>query len=230
MPTITDSEFGEIVVKKQGLAKNISLRIAPDGRLRVTMPTYAPLLAAKTVIKTSRLQIRKLLDQHQSQFSYTKDQQIGKSHSLIIRLTAGATTVKTAGTRIIANINENEDMAAAANQQLIRQKIAAALRKEAKSYLPRRLSFLAEEHGFSFKRTKITHASSRWGSCSSTGTISLNIGLMNLPFELIDYVIIHELCHTRHMNHSASFWREVAQFDPGYKIHRAELKRYSPHI
>ena len=55
MPTITDSEFGEIVVKKQGLAKNISLRIAPDGRLRVTMPSYAPLLAAKTVIKTSRL-------------------------------------------------------------------------------------------------------------------------------------------------------------------------------
>ena len=230
MPTITDSEFGEIVVKKQGLAKNISLRIAPDGRLRVTMPSYAPLLAAKTVIKTSRLQIRKLLDQHQSQFSYTKDQQIGKSHSLIIRLTAGATTVKTAGTRIIASINENEDIAAAANQQLIRQKIAAALRKEAKSYLPRRLSFLAEEHGFSFKRTKITHASSRWGSCSSAGTISLNIGLMNLPFELIDYVIIHELCHTRHMNHSASFWREVAQFDSGYKIHRAELKRYSPHI
>lgn len=230
MPTITDSEFGEIVVKKQGLAKNISLRIAPDGRLRVTMPSYAPLLAAKTVIKTSRLQIRKLLDQHQSQFSYTKDRQIGKSHSLIIRSTAGATTVKTAGTRIIASINENEDIAAAANQQLIRQKIVAALRKEAKSYLPRRLSFLAEEHGFSFKRTKITHASSRWGSCSSTGTISLNIGLMNLPFELIDYVIIHELCHTRHMNHSASFWHEVVQFDPGYKIHRAELKKYSPHI
>ena len=230
MPTITDSEFGEIVVKKQGLAKNISLRIAPDGRLRVTMPSYAPLLAAKTVIKTSRLQIRKLLDQHQSQFSYTKDRQIGKSHSLIIRSTTGTTTVKTAGTRIIASINENEDIAAAANQQLIRQKIVAALRKEAKSYLPRRLSFLAEEHGFSFKRTKITHASSRWGSCSSTGTISLNIGLMNLPFELIDYVIIHELCHTRHMNHSASFWHEVAQFDPGYKIHRAELKKYSPHI
>lgn len=230
MPTITDSEFGEIVVKKQGLAKNISLRIAPDGRLRVTMPTYAPLLTAKTVIKTSRLQIRKLLDQHQSQFSYTKDRQIGKSHSLIIRSTTGTTTVKTAGTRIIASINENEDIAAATNQQLIRQKIVATLRKEAKSYLPRRLSFLAEEHGFSFKRTKITHASSRWGSCSSTGTISLNIGLMNLPFELIDYVIIHELCHTRHMNHSASFWREVAQFDPGYKIHRAELKKYSPHI
>ena len=119
MPIITDSEFGEIVVKKQGLAKNISLRIAPDGRLRVTMPSYAPLLAAKTVIKTSRLQIRKLLDQHQSQFSYITDQQIGKSHSLIIRSTAGTTTVKTAGTRIIASISENEDIAAAAFKTMI---------------------------------------------------------------------------------------------------------------
>lgn len=230
MTIITDEEFGEIVVKKRSLAKTVSLKIAPDGRIRITMPPYAPLLAAKALVKTSRKQIRELVSQYREKLSYTKNQQIGKSHHLLIQTTTKPSSVKIVGTQILAEINEAESVESAANQQLIRSKILAALRKEAKSYLPRRLSFLAEEHGFYFARSKITHSSSRWGSCSSSGTISLNIGMMNLPFELIDYVIIHELCHTKHMNHSTKFWDEVAKFDPHYKIHRNELKKYSPYI
>lgn len=230
MTIITDEEFGEIVVKKRSLAKTVSLKIAPDGRIQITMPPYAPLLAAKALIKTSRKQIRELVSQYREKLSYTENQQIGKSHHLLIQTTAKHSSVKIVGTQILAEINEAESVESATNQQLIRSKILAALRKEAKSYLPRRLSFLAKEHGFSFARSKITHSSSRWGSCSSSGTISLNIGMMNLPFELIDYVIIHELCHTRHMNHSTKFWDEVYKFDPQYKMHRNELKKYSPHI
>ena len=194
------------------------------------MPPYAPLLAAKALVKTSRKQIRELVSQYREKLSYTENQQIGKSHHLLIQMTAKPSSVKIVGTQILAEINDAESVESATNQQLIRSKILVALRKEAKSYLPRRLSFLAKEHGFSFARSKITHSSSRWGSCSSSGTISLNIGMMNLPFELIDYVIIHELCHTRHMNHSTKFWDEVYKFDPQYKMHRNELKKYSPHI
>lgn len=230
MTIITDEEFGEIVVKKRSLAKTVSLKIAPDGRIQITMPPYAPLLAAKTLIKTSRKQIRELVSQYREKLSYTENQQIGKSHNLLIQTTTKPSSVKIVGTQILAEINEAESVESVTNQQLIRSKILVALRKEAKSYLPRRLSFLAEEHGFSFARSKITHSSSRWGSCSSSGTISLNIGMMNLPFELIDYVIIHELCHTRHMNHSTKFWDEVAKFDPHYKTRRNELKKYSPYI
>lgn len=230
MTIITDEEFGEIVVKKRSLAKTVSLKIAPDGRIQITMPPYAPLLAAKALIKTSRKQIRELVSQYREKLSYTENRQIGKSHNLLIQTTAKPSSVKIVGTQILAKINEAESVESAANQQLIRSKILAALRKEAKSYLPRRLSFLAKEHGFSFARSKITHSSSRWGSCSLSGTISLNIGMMNLPFELIDYVIIHELCHTKHMNHSTAFWNEVYKFDPQYKMHRNELKKYSPHI
>lgn len=230
MTIITDEEFGEIVVKKRSLAKTVSLKIAPDGRIQITIPPYAPLLAAKALIKTSRKQIRELVSQYREKLSYTENRQIGKSHNLLIQTTAKPSSVKIVGTQILAEINEAESVESAANQQLIRSKILTALRKEAKSYLPRRLSFLAKEHGFSFARSKITHSSSRWGSCSSSGTISLNIGMMNLPFELIDYVIIHELCHTKHMNHSTAFWNEVSKFDPHYKIHRNELKKYSPYI
>ena len=230
MPIITDSEFGEVVIKKQALAKTASLRIAPDGRLRITVPSYTPTILAKSLIKTSRSQIRHLFKQHQVQFSYLADQPIGKSHHLTITPVPGKTHISVSGTHIIARINHTETVASPINQRLIREAIIAALRKEAKSYLPRRLSFLAEQHGFMFEKTKITHASSRWGSCSSTGTISLNISLMTMPFELIDYVLIHELCHTRHMNHSIQFWKEVAQVDPNYRAHRSELKKYSPHV
>ena len=230
MPIITDSEFGEIVVKRQSLAKSVTARVAPDGRLRITLPPSMPMLAAKTLLVSSRSQIRQLLKKHCSQFLYIDNQQIGKSHNLLIQRTSTASSVKITGTHIIAMINQKEDIAEPKNQQLIREKIIAALRKEAKSYLPRRLTFLADLHGFHFTKSKITHASSRWGSCSSKGTISLNIGLMNLPFELIDYVIIHELCHTRHMNHSAAFWNEVAKIDQDYQAHVAALKNHSPHL
>lgn len=230
MPTITDAEFGEIVVKRQALASNVSVRIGPDGRLRVSLPRYAPMFAAKTLIASSRQQIRKLVSEHQEQFSYTEDQQIGKSHHLRIERYGETPEVKITGTHIIATIPTDVAIQSPSIQQLIRNKVVIALRKEAKAYLPRRLEYLAQEYGFSYKQIKLSHASSRWGSCSSQGTISLNIALMNLPFELLDYVLIHELCHTRQMNHSEQFWREVGAIDPQYKQHRTTLKNYTPSI
>lgn len=161
---------------------------------------------------------------------YQDDQQIGKSHSLVIQSGQGQPSITTQGTKILVNLPAGSDIRDASTQSSIRSHILKALRKEAKSYLPRRLSYLAEQHGFSYNTTKLTHASSRWGSCSSSGTISMNISLMRLPFELIDYVLIHELCHTRHMNHSDEFWGLVARFDPEFEQHRRELKKHTPSI
>ena len=115
-------------------------------------------------------------------------------------------------------------------QAEIRKIVAKILRKQARAYLPRRVDFLAEKHGFTFEKLRFSHTSSRWGSCSSRGTISLNIALMNLPLHLIDYVIIHELCHTRQMNHSEKFWVEVEKYDPNYRAHVREMKNFSPQI
>ena len=232
MPIITDAEFGEITVRRSHLARQVSLKIAPNGQLRISLPTYTPLLAAKMLIKSSRPRIRTLLAAHRQGHDYTHDQPIGKSHHLIIETQPALTepTIKRSGTRIIVKLPPGTDIATPAIQQRIREVVITALRKEAKSYLPRRLKFLAEEHGFSYQAVKLTHASSRWGSCSSRGTISLNIALMNLPFELLDYVLIHELAHTRQMNHSDAFWREVAAIDPAYRTHRVALKNHTPHV
>lgn len=102
------------------------------------------------------------------------------------------------------------------------------LAKKAREYLPYRLEYLAKLYGYSYEKCRLSHANTRWGSCSSNRTISLNIGLMKVPEVLRDYVIIHELAHLNHMDHSKAFWAEVASHDKNYKNHEKKLKMFNP--
>ena len=104
------------------------------------------------------------------------------------------------------------------------------LAKKAREYLPYRLEYLAKRYGYTYEKCRLTHANTRWGSCSSNRTISLNIGLMKVPEVLRDYVIIHELAHLNHMDHSRAFWAEVGQHDKNYKMHEKKLKKFSPGV
>ena len=228
MTNIVDAEFGEINVRTMSNASRISIKVAPNGSLRISAPKFTPKFAIASLLKSSRQEIRKMVNSQRK--LYDTDRQIGKSHSLVIQTNIGMQTVSTIGTTIFATTTSQENVISADFQQEIRQEVLKALRKEAKSYLPRRLRYLADQYDFSYEKTKLTHASSRWGSCSSSGTISLNIALMSLPFELIDYVLVHELCHTKFMDHSDSFWELVGQFDPSYKLHRKLLKQHTPNI
>ena len=102
------------------------------------------------------------------------------------------------------------------------------LMKKAKEYLPYRLEYYAKLYGYKYEKCRLTHANTRWGSCSSNKTISLNIGLMKLPEPLRDYVILHELAHLNHLNHSPAFWEEVGSHDKNYKNHNKKIKLFSP--
>lgn len=104
------------------------------------------------------------------------------------------------------------------------------LMKKAREYLPYRLEYYAKLYGYSYEKCRLSHANTRWGSCSSNRTISLNIGLMKLPEVLRDYVILHELAHLNHMDHSKAFWAEVALHDKNYKIHEKKLKSFNPGV
>lgn len=102
----------------------------------------------------------------------------------------------------------------------------AALRAGARSFLPGRVAELAALHGFSYNRVFIKHNVSNWGSCSSKGNINLNLNLMRLPQELRDYVILHELCHLRHMNHGPEFHALLESVCPGHRELSRKLKDY----
>ena len=99
-------------------------------------------------------------------------------------------------------------------------------RKRAGALLGKRLEHLSQAHGLAYTRLSIRCQRTRWGSCSARGNISLNAKLVNLPEELIDYVIVHELVHTRIMNHSRVFWAELERRVPGARKMDAQLKKY----
>ena len=174
---VRDKEFGEIVVRKVGWgASGAKFSVGPNGKLRVSVPSFV-----------SERRVLKLVDGMREE-------------------------IRGLGVKVGAEDDVKK------------------LRERAKRYLPKRLFVLAKEFGFSYDRVRLSHASTRWGSCSSSGTISLNIGLMKLPEVLIDYVLIHELAHTREMNHSVKFWEIVEGCDRDYKRHRKALKMFNPSV
>lgn len=92
----------------------------------------------------------------------------------------------------------------------------AVLSKQARQIIPDRTAYWSEILGVSYGRITIRCQHTRWGSCSSKGNLNFNCLLMLAPPEVLDYVIVHELCHRKHMNHSPAFWAEVAQILPDY--------------
>lgn len=98
-------------------------------------------------------------------------------------------------------------------------------RSQARAYFTSRLQDLARQHGFRYARLRLSSARTRWGSCSSLGTISLNWRLIMAPPAAIDYVILHELAHLKEKNHSARFWTLLDELCPEYKIQRQWLKK-----
>lgn len=205
MATIHDEEFGEITVRRSVRAHSIRISVAPDGTLRASLPPYAPLFTLKRLVKSSRSKLRKMLIQQTPTYNLANGMEVGKSHKLVVGKSI-RTSVRRTGQSIVVALAPGDNLHDPLIERKVRDTIAAALRVEAKNYLPRRLAYLAEKLDCNYEKARFSHASSRWGSCSSSGTISLNIALMKLPFELIDYVIIHELCHTKQMNHSPKFW------------------------
>ncbi len=231
MPIITDVEFGKITIRRSARASQVRIRVAPDGTLRASLPLYAPLFLVKRLLKNSREELRTILLDHQPDTSFENGMAIGKSHTLIVRPSTNDQVLVTRhGQQILVNLPAKHTLDDTTVISAIREVVITALRREAKSYLPKRLQFLATKYEFSYQKVRFSHASGRWGSCSSNGTISLNIALMKLPFELIDYVLVHELSHTKQMNHSPEFWDLVAIGDPHYIQHKRALKNETPSI
>ncbi len=227
---LVDAEFGDITVRYNARARSVRLRMLPDGSLVVTLPRFASMDHARQLVESSRSDVRLWRKNHAENHKiYQHGDRVGRSHSVVFmngsRLVAREVRHEL---KIVVSLPPDMSETDAEVQKILRPQVARVLQKEARAYLPRRLDYLAKQYGFSYQRVRYGTQKGRWGSCSTSGTISLNVGLMNLDFELIDYVLIHELCHTKQMNHSPKFWQLVETCLPGYKNLRKTLKAVQP--
>ena len=224
---VPDKDFGQIIIRTRITARNISMRTKPDG-LHVTVPPRCLTSRIMAVIEEYR---PKLLEKWQKSAEQPLDLNFRiDAPCFRLHLEEGRYS------RFTLRINEEDiticcpprtDFSQKPVQDLLRNAIIRALKKSAQTYLPPLLSELAEHYGFKYKKVKITGSKSRWGSCSATGSINLSCYLMLLPPHLMDYVLLHELTHTKEMNHGPQFWEILNDLTEGRaKTLRAELKNF----
>ena len=117
-----------------------------------------------------------------------------------------------------------ETIAARPKAEVLTAAELRTLADDAAEKIPERVRFFAQQMGISYGRITIRSQKTRWGSCSAKGNLNFNCLLMLMPQEVQNYVVIHELCHRKELNHSAAFWSEVEKYCPDYRTHRKWLK------
>lgn len=121
-------------------------------------------------------------------------------------------------------LSEKENQPVSDLTEVQRQALEVRYKEAARSYIPSRVSYYHAMTGGSYRRIAIRDQKTRWGSCSSKGTLSFNWRLMLAPPSILDYVVVHELCHLTYMNHSTDFWHAVERIYPDYRTARKWLK------
>jgi predicted metal-dependent hydrolase len=226
----------EIKLKKSFKAKNISIKIKPFEGVLVTVPMLVSFKLAEDFVKTKIKWINKNLNKVQKQeqsYTFFSANNSFKTRSHLINITStelSKNTVHIENTNVKVLISKKLSVSSEENQLYIRNIILEIWRKEAKEYLPRRVKALAIDHNFNYQKLTIKNTKSRWGSCSFDNNINLSLHLMRISNELIDYVILHELVHTKVKNHSSKFWQTLEKHCPNSKILDKELKKYSLRI
>jgi predicted metal-dependent hydrolase len=205
-------DLGLVKLRRSARARRVNIRLKPFNGVELILPVHADekdaitfLLSKKEWVKKTqkKISVREakltVFDENTDFRTRSFKLKIRKSKrsNIGISLKDGVLTI---------TYPENLPVTHPGVQDGIRYGIEESMRLEAKAFLPGRLAWLAREHGFSFNNVTIKNLSSRWGSCSGKNNINLNLHIMRLPDELIDYILLHELCHTVEKNHGKNFW------------------------
>jgi predicted metal-dependent hydrolase len=193
-------------------ARRYILRVRPDGSLRVTVPRGGSRREAEAFVRENRPWIERERLRAHAEHS-PREWQPG-----IVILFRGFPVALTAAPHTAGFVVSYGDRRIIlADLSGLREAIEADLRAVAKAELGPRLRQLASAHGLDVRGTSIRNQRSRWGSCARNGHIALNFRLVQMPDEVRDYVLVHELMHLRQQNHSRRFWRLVEAACPAFR-------------
>lgn len=216
-----------VKIYKRRSSRNLRLTLAPNGEVRVSIPTWTPYRVGLEFARSRRTWIA---SQQRPETPLGDGQAVGKAHRLRFAPVAGATRVsgRIKQTEIIIQYPEHLSAADPAVQAAARRAGIRALRRQAESLLPARLEQLAARHGFTYRSVTIKQMKGRWGSCDQHANIVLNLYLMQLPWASIDYVLLHELTHTRLLRHGPDFWQAMEKLLPDVRQLRKAMRDHQP--
>lgn len=214
------------IYKRRG-SRNLRLSITSTGKVRVTIPAWVAYGAGLAFAQSRQGWIN---EQRQPRTVLETGQAVGKSHHLEFVAVPGAAKVtsRVVGTAVVVRYPADQTPGIPAVQKIAVEAGIRALRHQAEQLLPQRLVQLAVHHGFTYRGVTVKRLKGRWGSCDQYGNIVLNLFLMKLPWELIDYVLLHELTHTRVLRHGPDFWQSMAAVSPQAKALRKQLRDHQP--
>lgn len=210
----TDPELGNIRLRSNPRARTLICRYVQKGELHVTVPPYITRRQLEDALEHLRPRLLKQLQEAKEAHRIDENFTLNSPY---IRLRL----IRTEGVHFQLRLHKEEDghtgsftlllphkadLALSETQESLHKIVTELLRKRAKEVLPPLLSQLAHDHHFTYSKTHIHHSRTRWGSCSGQKNISLSLYLVLLPEELVEYVLLHELCHTVEMNHGPRFW------------------------
>jgi len=223
---------GEILFKHSSRARHLGISVRPFLGARVSIPIGMSYNSAVRLVTEKKgwiiLHLKKMREFEKQQTIFNEYSGYCTKHhklelrksdrkNISVRLSKGKINVT-----YPAELNTNTREI----QSAIRTGIERALKIEAKQYLPDKVKVLSAKFGLEYTKLTLKNIKSRWGSCSRKNNINLSIHLMRLPEHLIDYVVLHELVHTVHHNHSTRFWSKLDEVTNGAKNLDKELKKY----
>lgn len=201
--------------------KTIALVITAEAKLIVRAPLKTPLAYIESVVERKRDWIGRKQEELRKAYSVPKKTFLeGEAFSFL------GDTYRLAVADNMPSAIELKDTLTIDKQALpaAREIIIAWYKDQALRVYRERCAFFTLKTGLRPQAVKLTNALTRWGSCSPRGTVRINWKLVMTPLEIIDYLIVHELAHLKHRNHSVQFWKTVEQILPDYRMHRKWLK------
>lgn len=237
MKVKTYPEIGTVTFIRNFKARRLIIRILKNGDIRVTMPGLALFSLAERFVISKQDWIcktkQKALQRIENKIIVSNQTQITNSFDLEFitidnaNLPVKGRIHKNVISIIVSSIIEKSDQRV---QDEIYRLVEKALKIEALQYIPQRLHELAQKYSFSYSGLSISKAKTRWGSCSGKNRINISCHIMRLPIHLIDFILIHELCHTVHKNHGKQFHHLLEDCLHGQKpLCEKELKKYRIH-
>ncbi|MEK7321829.1 MAG: SprT family zinc-dependent metalloprotease [Pseudomonadota bacterium] len=236
MPISSGVDLPPFTVRISPRAKRLLLKVSPLGRVEVVAPCRVKPAEVQVFVQRHHHWLRRTLAKLAVERGRYHSNDVGLPSQMELRaldecwqLDIAQNPINPAGRSLVV-ASEGKVMIRVSDHDAAVRALRTWLQARAKQRLAAWLREVSVETGLPFRSSSVRVQKSRWGSCSHLGAISLNRNLLFLPPHLVRHVMLHELCHTVHLNHSGRYWKLVRRHEPLYEAHERELRRGDRYI